>query len=746
MRKSFLLMLAMIFLLSLQGNVFSENTPKIKLGSDLLLSKYQHVIEGKNIGLITNQTGVNSEGKHILNVLSEYPKVNLKAVYTPEHGLDGKAKAGAYVESYTHPTLNIPVYSLYGKTRMPSNEMLQDIDVLIFDIQDIGARTYTYISTLNYFIIATKQNNKSIIVLDRPNPLSGEIVDGPVLEERFQTFVGVDILPMAHGMTIGELAHYFNRKIGGDLTVIPMEGYSRSMVFQDTGLTWIPSSPNIPDLASVMGYMATGLGEGTGIVQKDKFKWIGGKGLNPVQFAEMLNSAKLPGVSFTPEEKDGWGGVRLDITDPHLFNPAKTGIYALAYAHTLNPFEVPISKDTVVMFDKIMGTNKIGQYLIAGLSPQEIEAKYGEDLNRFKEERKKFLIYGQTTPVQPKVRKVQLEGGLSIHNKSYVPLKSVLQEFGYQIGWLPVTKQVYAEKPGKKIVIETVMSPMKVWVNGTEIKSKDIVPMIKEGTTFIPAQFIPWIEKSQQKTVGNQIQIHSTNLDIVVGIPVKQPFPKKESGKIAYLTFDDGPSSITPQVLDVLKENGVKATFFVIGRNIKGHESVLKRAVAEGHAIGGHSYSHNYEVIYHDVDAFFKDIEKGQEVIEQVIGKKTTIFRFPGGSNNTVSKKTQDPKVYSQGKWIMSDLVKEAQSRGYHYYDWNVSIGDASAQGYTPESALMRVQEGITSKKDLVILSHDSTPKMNTVKALPNIIKLLKDEGYSFGTLDREVEGFAFIR
>ncbi|MCL6559203.1 MAG: DUF1343 domain-containing protein, partial [Firmicutes bacterium] len=215
------------------------DTPKVKLGDELLVSKYHQLIEGKRVGLITNQSGVTSQGKSIIDVLSGDKSIRLAALYGPEHGIDGAAKAGEYVESYIHPKLGIPVYSLYGKTRMPTEEMLLDVDVLLFDIQDIGARSYTYMSTLNYCMVAAQRYHKPVIVLDRPNPLGGEIVEGPVLEDPYKTFVGVDNLPMAHGMTAGELALFFNRTIGADLKIIPMEGYTRKMIYQDTGLPWV---------------------------------------------------------------------------------------------------------------------------------------------------------------------------------------------------------------------------------------------------------------------------------------------------------------------------------------------------------------------------------------------------------------------------------------------------------------------------------------------------------------------------
>ncbi len=385
----------LVFLVSVQ--LFSIiavcNEPVVKLGNEVLLENYYHLIEGKRVGLITNQTGVDSRGMHFIDKLLETRGAKLIALYTPEHGLDGIVKAGAWVNSYLHDQYDIPVYSLYGKTRMPTKEMLLDIEVLLFDIQDIGARTYTYMSTLQYCLIAAEKYNKPIIVLDRPNPLGGLIVDGPLLEDNLKSFMGVDNLPMAHGMTAGELAFFYNRKIGADLTVIAMDGYHRAMSFNDTGLPFVQTSPNIPDITSLYGYMATGLGEGTGVFQRDQFRWIGGKGLDSVQYAKLLNEAELPGVYFVPEERDTAGGVRLEIYDFHTFNPAKSGIYALAYAFLLGDFHIPRSTpDNIVMFDKIMGTDKIGNYLGQGFTPQQIEGSYAPELQRFREEREQYLI------------------------------------------------------------------------------------------------------------------------------------------------------------------------------------------------------------------------------------------------------------------------------------------------------------------------------------------------------------------
>ncbi|HKK83661.1 MAG TPA: DUF1343 domain-containing protein [Atribacterota bacterium] len=373
----------------------------VKLGNEVLLDDYFQLVDGKNVGLITNQTGVDSRGVSFIDKLLASRGVRLIALYAPEHGLDGTARAGAWVNSYNHPHYDIPVYSLYGSTRMPTEEMLLKIEVLLFDIQDIGARSYTYMSTLQYCMIAAEKYNKPIIVLDRPNPLGGTIVEGPVMEDRFKSFMGVDNIPMAHGMTTGELARFYNRKIGASLIVIAMDGYHRTMSFNDTGLPFVQTSPNIPDIPSLYGYMATGLGEGTGVFQRDQFRWIGGKGLDSIRYAELLNSAGLPGVNYIPEDKDMAGGVRLEIYDPYTFNPAKSGIYALAYAFMLGDFHVPKStSDSIVMFDKIMGTDKIGHYLENSASPEQIEASYQPVLQHFKEERKQYLIPLYDPPVR----------------------------------------------------------------------------------------------------------------------------------------------------------------------------------------------------------------------------------------------------------------------------------------------------------------------------------------------------------
>ncbi|MGE5415831.1 MAG: exo-beta-N-acetylmuramidase NamZ domain-containing protein [Acidobacteriota bacterium] len=519
--------LIVLVIAALIGTVSFVHSPVqaagLKLGDDRLVGEYHNLIVGKRVGLVTNQTGVNSQGQSIISILAADKSINLNALYGPEHGIDGKASAGAYVKSYTHPTLKIPVYSLYGDTRMPTAEMLKNIDVLVFDIQDIGARSYTFISTLNYCMVAAQKYGKAVVVLDRPNPVGGTVVDGPVLEEPFKSFVGIDNLPVAHGMTAGELAKFYNRKIGANLTVVPMEGYERTMIWQDTGLRWVQSSPMIPDIDSVFGYMATGMGEGTGIFMADYFKWVGGKGIDSQRFASLMNSAGLPGVQFVPEKRGSSGGVRLKITDYHTFDPARTGFYALGYAHSLIHFKVPKSGKTVVMFDKIMGTNKIGQYLEQGLTPQQIEAKYASGLNAFKNERGKYLIYGggnvtNPPPAPPKDITVQVNGSkitfdvapyIDKNSRVMVPLRAIAESLGADAMWDNNKRQAIITKSSKRSVF-TIGSSYATY-NGVRTKM-DTYPVIRNGRTMMPARFVVesvgastyWVNETRTVVVNSQ--------------------------------------------------------------------------------------------------------------------------------------------------------------------------------------------------------------------------------------------------
>ena len=288
-----------------------EQDKSFQLGVEELLDEEKALIDGKKVGLITNPTGVDQELNSIVDILNNDEDVDLTALYGPEHGVRGSAQAGEYVDFYTDEQTGLPVYSLYGKTRKPTPEMLEDIDVLLFDIQDVGTRFYTYIYTMAYAMEAAQENDIPFIVLDRPNPIGGDKVEGPVLDPDFKSFVGNYPIPLRHGMTVGELAKLFNNEydIGADLTVVEMDGYDRSMDYNDTDMSFVAPSPNMPTVDTAYVYPGAALIEGTNVSEgrgtTRPFELIGAPFINSTELAAAMNKLDLPGVrfrasSFTP--------------------------------------------------------------------------------------------------------------------------------------------------------------------------------------------------------------------------------------------------------------------------------------------------------------------------------------------------------------------------------------------------------------------------------------------------------------
>lgn len=367
-------------------------------------------IKDKNIGLIINQTSVSRNFETTLDLFLKN-NFRIKALFTPEHGLHGFHEAGQKVESTTFQSL--PVFSLYGENRRPSEKMLKDIDVLIFDIQDIGVRSYTYASTLFYAMEEVAKAKKKLVVLDRPNPLGGIVVDGMMLDPALRSFVGYINVPYCHGMTIGELAQFFNDEyqIAVDLTVIPMQGWKRSMVFSETNLPWIPTSPHIPEPDTPFYYATTGLiGElglaSIGIGYTLPFKMIGAPWINADELASHLNAQKLNGVKFVPTHyKPFYGvfkgqvchGVLIKITEPNQYKPASTQMLLLGILKSLYPKQFEeilkkVNKSAKDLFCKCSGTQEIFHILekekyaswkLIGFQNKEREA--------FLLKRKKFL-------------------------------------------------------------------------------------------------------------------------------------------------------------------------------------------------------------------------------------------------------------------------------------------------------------------------------------------------------------------
>lgn len=338
---------------------------KVKVGLDRLMEEpYAALLKGKKIGLITNHTAVNGKQQSSVTVLKTHAAAKgykLIALFAPEHGITGAAYASEGVDQ-TKDADNLPIYSLYGKTRRPTDAMLKDINLLIFDIQDIGARSYTYITTMFHAMEEAAKHNIAFLVLDRPNPINGTTVDGPMLESKWRSSIGYINVPYCHGMTVGEIARFFNEeyKIGCKLDVVPMKGWKRQMTFQDTGLAWIPTSPYVPEPSTPFFYSTTGIiGElklvNIGIGYTLPFKLIGAPWIKAPQFAKALNDQKFPGVHFEPFyyrpmygrcAKEDCQGVLIMITNTQRFKPVSTQYLILGTLKNLYPkeFQAAIEK------------------------------------------------------------------------------------------------------------------------------------------------------------------------------------------------------------------------------------------------------------------------------------------------------------------------------------------------------------------------------------------------------------------
>ena len=399
--------------LSCRENSMENSNVIVKPGIDVLLEKQIDLIKGKRIGLITNQTGFTGTLKSTIDALNELPEVELVALFGPEHGVRGDIEAGQYISNFVDKKTGITVYSLYGKTRRPTAEMLKNIQVLVYDIQDIGARGYTYIYTMAYAMEAARDAGIQFIVLDRPNPLGGNRVEGNVLDPKFSSFIGLYPIPYIYGMTVGELAKLFNKEfnINCDLIVVPMDGWKREMPFEDTGLFWVPTSPNIPHAETVFPYASIcfigelgTISEGVGTAMP--FELLGAPWMNGEQLANELNSKNLPGVYFRPTffipfyhpgkydyVRKQCGGVQIHITDTKTFTPLATQVHILAAICKLHPDQKIFDTPRVSSFDKAAGTDELRKALLRGDSAEQIIASWNDKLELFKTIRAKYLIY-----------------------------------------------------------------------------------------------------------------------------------------------------------------------------------------------------------------------------------------------------------------------------------------------------------------------------------------------------------------
>ena len=380
-------------------------TIAVRAGVDVVAERLPDVLRGKRIALITNHTGRDRAGRSTIDVLGALPGVRLVALFGPEHGIRGTAEAGEKVESGRDARTGLPVHSLYGRTQKPTPEMLEGVEALVVDIQDIGARPYTYVYTMALAMEAASEQDIPFVVLDRPNPIGGTAVEGNLLDTAFASFVGMYPIPMRHGMTAGELARLFNGAfgIGAALTVVPVEGWRRSMWFDETGLAWTAPSPNIPRLESAVHYPGTVLVEGTNLSEgrgTDRpFEQLGAPWLDAEAVVRHMDSLALPGVrfeavAFTPREGtrkyggESLRGVRLVLTDRERYRPVRTAVLLLDAVRRLHPDRF----EWTTFADRLAGTDR----LRLARSPGEVEAllaAWERDAERFRRQREAYLLY-----------------------------------------------------------------------------------------------------------------------------------------------------------------------------------------------------------------------------------------------------------------------------------------------------------------------------------------------------------------
>ncbi|QSR86584.1 DUF1343 domain-containing protein [Candidatus Methylacidiphilum infernorum] len=387
---------------------------EVLLGIDVLREANFAPLRGKRIGLITNQSGVDSHGQATRVILQRAPGVRLVRLFAPEHGIDGNIKAGLDVPTQKDRLTGLKVYSLYGETRKPTPAMLRDLDALVFDVQDIGCRSYTFVSTMVSAMDACGEAGIPFYVLDRPNPLGGLRVEGPLVRPGWKSFVGFIPVPYVHGMTVGEIAQMANERgfisHPCELHVIPLKGWNRSMTWKDTALRWIPTSPNIPREDTPVYYVVTGfigslagmeLGTGT----PEAFRLIATKGLDGYRLASEINALHLDGVLAVPRIINGLYGVELQIDPKTPANLTALGVFITSRVNQLAT-PSPYSRSSFSqrnLFFKVYGSPLIHTELAHYKSPQSIAQRWNAELSSFLSLRKNYLLYPYPQPEKEKI-------------------------------------------------------------------------------------------------------------------------------------------------------------------------------------------------------------------------------------------------------------------------------------------------------------------------------------------------------
>lgn len=387
----------------------------VKIGLEVLLESRIDALEGQRVGLVVNPSSVDSNLRHAVDLLYERGEVNLTALFGPQHGIRGETQDNMIEwEGFLDSRTGLPVYSLYGETRIPHPAMLENVDTLVFDMQDVGTRIYTFIYTMAHCMQAAARDGKRVVVLDRPNPIDGVTVEGNTLEPEYASFVGLYPIPTRHGMTVAELARMFNDAfgIGCDLEVIPMEGWEREMWFDQTGQPWIMPSPNMPtlDTATVFPGMVhvegTMVSEGRGTTRP--FELVGAPWVDPYALVEALEAEELPGCRLRPcyfqptfQKHAGTlcGGLQVHVTDRDAYPSVLAGVAVLRAIYAQNParfawkqppYEYVVDK---LPFDVIAGTARLRHQIEAATPLAEIVASWRPDEEAFRDARAPYLLY-----------------------------------------------------------------------------------------------------------------------------------------------------------------------------------------------------------------------------------------------------------------------------------------------------------------------------------------------------------------
>jgi len=413
--KLFTFIFSMVLFITLTG-CSNNSVPAMVLTGLDRVDEYDELFNNKKIGIITNHTAYNIQNQHISKIFNDKENVKIVALFGPEHGVKGNVSAGGEIGDSYDSLNSIPVYSLYGETRKPTKEILKGIDMLVYDIQDVGARYYTYISTMALAMEAAAENNIEFVVLDRPNPINGIDVEGNILEPEFKTFVGMFPTPVRHGMTNGELAKMINEEgwlengVKANLQVVPMSGWKREMWFDETNLTWRSPSPNIPDFETTIVYPGLCLFEGTNVSEGrgtyQPFSKIGADWFDETSFVNIKDKLNLPvlemtPISFTPKSIQGMSedpkfenveiyGLEFSVKDRNNFHSYISGIELVKYFYELNKEKFEWRESH---FDRLCGTDQIRKFIINGVSIDEIRDFINKDMNLFLEKRNKYLIY-----------------------------------------------------------------------------------------------------------------------------------------------------------------------------------------------------------------------------------------------------------------------------------------------------------------------------------------------------------------